>query len=416
MKPDRLCRLVVAYAGGLFLLSTSHAALSVTNSGAFTLNSSSETLATTNTITEIEYARRFRAEHDSPQAYAVLAGLLTSQAPDAHKQAALLEMALTAIEEDALPKAQQILAQYAQRYADDPHIPEIFLCQGQLYRRMGANRMALAKFYAVMTTVLNLSTDRVQDYQRLVAEAQTEIADTYYEQGDFAEASDLLTRLLRQGSPQVDTIRAEFKLIRCLSKLNRHAEVIEHANSFLAKAANAPEQVEVRFYLIHSLQQAGRKPEALQQLLDLLQMKPGETALDLKGWRSWQQRAGNEIGNQLYVEGDYIGALTVYLSLMRLDDTQTWRFPLLYQIGLIHERLAQPQKASEIYSEIVETKMSATEKSNPALKLIADMAQWRIDHIAWLAKAELTTHSLQINNAPVASEAAKPTPKQDAKP
>jgi tetratricopeptide (TPR) repeat protein len=416
MKPDRLCRLVVAYAGGLFLLSTSHAALSVTNRNDFTPNSSPEKLATTNTITEIEYARRFRAEHDSPQAYAVLADLVTSQAPDAHKQAALLEMALTAIEEDALPKAQQILAQYAQRYGTDPHIPEILLCQGQLYRRMGANRMALAKFYAVMTTVLNLSTDHVQDYQRLVAQAQTEIADTYYGQGDFAEASDLLTRLLRQGSPQVDTIQAEFKLIRCLSKLNRHAEVIEHANRFLANAANAPEQVEVRFYLIHSLQQAGRTQEALQQLLDLLQMKPGETSPDLKSWRSWQQRAGNEIGNQLYVEGDNISALTVYLSLLRLDDTQTWRFPLLYQIGLIHERLAQPQKASEIYSEIVETKMSAAEKSNPALKLIADMAQWRIDHLAWLAQAELTTHRLQINNRLAVTEAAQPTPKQDSKP
>lgn len=398
------------------LLSTSYAAISVTNGEEVIPSSSPDLSAKTNTITEIESARRFRAQHDSPQAYAVLASLVTSQAPDAHKQAALLEMALTAIEEDALPKAQQILAQYAQRYSTDPHIPEILLCQGQLYRRMGANRMALAKFYAVMTTVLNLSTDRVEDYQRLVAQAQTEIADTYYEQGDFAEASDLLTRLLGQGSSQVDTLQAEFKLIRCLSKLNRHAEVIEHAGKYLAKAANAPDQVEVRFYLVHSLQQAGRTQEALQQLLDLLQMKPGETALDLKSWRAWQQRTGNEIGNQLYADGDYVSALTVYLSLLRLDDAPTWRFPLLYQIGLIHERLAQPQKASEIYSEILEARMSASEKSDPALKLIADMAQWRIDHLAWLAKAELTTHSLQINKEPAATGAAQSTPKQDAKP
>ncbi len=258
MKPTRLRRFIVAW-GGLFLLATSPAAHSATNEAeCAVINPTSEQTAKTNTITEIEYARRFRVEHDSPQAYAVLASLLKSQAPDAHKQAALLEMALTAIEEDALPKAQQILAQYIQRYADDPHIPEILLCQGQLYRRMGAYRMALAKFYAVMTTVLNLSTDREQDYRRLVAQAQTEIAETYYEQNDFAEASDLLARLLGQDSPLVDKVQAEFKLIRCLNKLNRHVEVIQHAKNYLAKAANAPEQIEVRFYLIHSLQQAGR--------------------------------------------------------------------------------------------------------------------------------------------------------------
>ncbi len=144
-------------------------------------------------------------------------------------------------------------------------------------------------------------------------------------------------------------------------------------------------------------------------------MKPGETALDLQGWRSWQQRAGNEIGNQLYAEGDYIGALAVYLSLLQLDDTHTWRFPLLYQIGLIHERLEQPQKASEAYAQIVETKMSDTEKSSPSLKLIADMAQWRIDHLAWLARAELATHSLQLISLPVVTGSGSNNPKTGLK-
>ncbi len=416
MKLNRLCLLIVACAGGLFLLTPSYGTLSVTKREQPATNPSSGQPSKTNTITEIEYARRFRAEYDSPQAYAVLAGLLTSQAPDSQKQAALLEMALTAIEEDSLPKAQQILMQYTQRYADDPHIPEILLCQGQLYRRMGANRMALAKFYGVMTTVLNLSADSVEDYQRLVAQAQTEIADTYYEQGDFAEAADLLTRLLGQDSRHVDKIQSEFKLIRCLNKLDRHPEVIKRAKDFLAQAVSVPEQVEVRFYLIHSLQQAGRTQEALEQLSELLQVKPGKTTLDLKSWRSWQQRAGNEIGNQLYVEGDRLGALTVYLGLLQLDDTHTWRFPLLYQIGLIYERLAQPQKASEIYSQIVETKMSPTEKSSLSLKLIADMAQWRINHLAWLAKAELTTRHLRINSLPDLTEATQTPPRQDPKP
>jgi tetratricopeptide (TPR) repeat protein len=415
MKPNRLSRWVVTCLCGLFLLTSSRGAPSVTKTQQPAASPSSGQLSKTNTITEIEYARKFRAEHDSPQAYAVLAGLLTSPAPDSQKQAALLEMALTAIEENSLPKAQQILAQYMQRYADDPHIPEIFLCQGQLYRRMGANRLALAKFYAVMTTVLNLSTDHVEDYQRLVAQAQAEIAETYYEQGDFAEAADLLGRLLRQDSRHVDKIQSEFKLIRCLNKLDRHTEVIKQVKDFLAEAVNVPEQVEVRFYLIHSLQQAGRTPEALEQLMELLQMKPGE-AMNIKNWRSWQQRAGNEIGNQLYVEGDYLNALTVYLSLRQLDDTHTWRFPLLYQIGLIHERLEQPQKASEIYSQIVEAKMSPTEKSSPSLKLIADMAQWRIDHLAWLTKAELATRKLRINNLPAHTGAAQTTPRQDPKP
>ena len=72
-----------------------------------------------------------------------------------------------------------------------------------------------------------------------------------------------------------------------------------------------------------------------------------------ENWVYWRQRAGNDIANQLYLEGDYLNALEVYKHLAELDSGPAWQLPVWYQIGLIYERLRQPDKATETFDAIV---------------------------------------------------------------
>ena len=69
--------------------------------------------------------------------------------------------------ENDLPRAEAVNAQFVEHWPNDPRIPEALLRQGQLYRQMGLNYLALTKFYAVMTAALSLKSDRPEDvYKR----------------------------------------------------------------------------------------------------------------------------------------------------------------------------------------------------------------------------------------------------------
>ncbi len=94
-----------------------------------------------------------------------------------------MELALATQDNGEFVKAQQIYAQFLQHYPDDQSAPEILLRQGLLFRQMGVNTMAISKFYSVMSTALKLKLDNLDYYKNLVLQAQTEIADTYYIQG-----------------------------------------------------------------------------------------------------------------------------------------------------------------------------------------------------------------------------------------
>ncbi len=93
--------------------------------------------------------------------------------------------------------------------------------------------------------------------------------------------------------------------------------------------------------------------------------------------------AGNEIGNQLFLEGDNVNAVTVYKGLLGLDEATSWKLPIYYQIGLCFERLLQPDKALEAYGEIIRLGGKVTVKLEPSLQMVLDMARFRHDILSW---------------------------------
>jgi tetratricopeptide (TPR) repeat protein len=365
-----------------------------------------DTTAPSNTVdprqnfeTQLIIGQHQRLEKNPVMAKQTLVGLLESKAPEDIKQSALLELALVARDENQLLKAQQIYAQFMQRYPDDPRNPAVLLQQGLVYRDMGSYQVSLGKFYAVMTSALRLKLDRIKDYQLLVLRAQCEIADTHFLAAHYPEAADYFFRLLKLEEPALNKTQIHFKLIRTLAFLNKPNEVVAQAQDFLTKYSNTAEHAEVRFLLANALKQLGRNRDALQQVLVLLETQSRSAALNPTNWAYWQQRTGNEIANQLYKEGDYINALEIYLNLAQLDNSVRWQLPLWYQIGLVYEHLRQPQKADEVYGRMLTREKDLGTNAAPSLQAVLDMAKWRRGVLGWDARASSNSQPFRISSA-----------------
>ena len=333
----------------------------------------------------LQTGQKLRQQKSYSQARSSFVTVLENDAGESLQRTALLELALMAQEQGELARAQQIFTQYIRTYHDDPSVAEVLLRQGLLYRQMGVPSLALVKFYAVMTTSLSSKNGTVDHYQRLVLMAQTEIADTYFLQGKQEEAAEFYMRLLKLDSPDLNKALIQYKLVRCLSGLCKYPEAAAQAQDFLQRFPDASQQPEVRFLLATALKQQGQKEEAVQQVLALL--KSQQHAENRATWVYWQQRAGNEIGNQFYEESNFVNALDVYSALADLDAAPSWQMPVWYQMGIVYERLQQPQKAIELYARIIGREKELTPAAGPGLKTVLEMAKWRASFLGWQAQA-----------------------------
>ena len=338
-------------------------------------------------------ARFESATRDYAKAETNYVRLLADDVPKATQQTAMLELAQLVGAEDDLPRAQAIFTQYLQRWPGDARTPEIYLHQGQVFRQMGLTDLALAKFYGVMTTALSLKNNQLGYYQGVVLQAQVEIAETHYLAGQFKDAADYYSRLLTQNDPALDRAQIQFRLIRSLEALKRHDEAALQARDFLEHFPHSPEEPEVRYHLAQALKGQNRNGEALEQVKIFLKEERDQTTNNPEIWAYWQQRVGNEIGNDLYQEGDYGKALQVYLALAQLDPAPEWQLPVRYQIGITYEKLLQPELAITVYRNILTNAVpNLGTNVSPNLKAVVDMASWRLNFLEWDRRAEAFNH------------------------
>jgi tetratricopeptide (TPR) repeat protein len=356
----------------------------------------------------LEIARKQRREGALGLADENFRKLLGSSAEESVKRSAMLELALMSQEQGRPTMAQQYFADYVYFYPDDPGVPEVLLRQGLLYRDAGAPMMAISKFYAVMTGALKLKTEQFDHYQRLVLRAQTEIADTYYLQGRHEEAVDFFRRVLKLSSVELNRAQVLYKLIRSLAALDRPTHVILQGTVFLESHTASPDTAEVRYLLAGAYTKLGRHREALEQVLAVLRSQDATAGGDPQRRAYWQQRIGNDIGNKLYREGDYLNALTIYENLASLDTAPAWQMPAWYQMGLVFERLEQPKKALDCYERILARGPELKGDSTPNLKTLLDMASLRKEHLTWSASAEQSRRQLSALGRPAAT-AARPS-------
>ena len=338
-----------------------------------------------------------------------LTGLMAAAVPDEIRRQALFELALVAQDDNQFVRAEQIFGQYLHTYSEDASVPEILLRQGLIYRQMGVSTLAISKFYAVMSSALKLKLDSMDYYKKLVLQAQVEIADTYYQEGRYDEAADFFGRLLKSANAGLNQAQTQYKLVRSLSYSTNNAETIAQSQIFLTLYTNATDVPEVRFFLASSLKKLGRNNDSMKQVLMLLQSQEENVHKNPELWTYWQRRAGNEIANQLYKEGDYFNALQIYISLADLDKSPAWQLPAWYQTALVYEQLQQWQKATDMYQRIMDRQKELTDAtSTPSLLSLVEMAKWRKDYIAWMQKAKITQQSFVLTQSTNSTPAATP--------
>ncbi len=337
--------------------------------------------------TQVEGALKMRKEKNLVGAENTLIGILQADAPPVIQKECLKHLAQFAIEARQYSRAQQIYSQLVSRFPSDPESPEILFRQGMLFRQMGAESMALAKFYAVMSSAISIAESSLPRYQSLVLLAQTEIADTYYLQGKHSAAVEFFRKVLKLEHPEVNEALIRYKLVKSLAALERHSDVIAESELFVSRCAKANELAEVRFLLSESFRKVGRIRDALVQTLELLKAGQAAAAKDPETWAYWQQRTGNDLANQLYREGDYASALQVYDTLARLQDAPAWQLPAWYQMGLVYERLGHVEKAVETYRKILGRQSEVT-NATAGLTLVFEMSKWRSENIAWANNTE----------------------------
>lgn len=344
--------------------------------------------------TQLEAARKLREDKEFKRSEAALIQLLEGKAPEEIKRPALLELGLVTQENKDYQKAQQVFSEYVRRYPKDAAVPEVMMRQAYLYREMGVPTLALSKFYGVISTCLNLQLGEMEYYQKLVLRAQAEIAETYYLEGKYEDAIDYFNRLLKLDNAGLNRANVGFKLVRCYAGLQKHTQTIANARQYLEKFSDYPDAPEARFLLADALKKLGQNPESLKEILELLQSQSDKSKSDPTQWLYWQQRAGNNIANQLYREGDFMSALQIYQKLAEVNSAAEWQMPVWYQIALVYENLKQTEKASEMYDKIVAREKEIKEGSS-SLKTIIEMAAWRKRYIAWEANAKLVNERLQ---------------------
>lgn len=309
-----------------------------------------------------------------------------SAAPD-QVRAALLGLARAYRGDLRFTKSCAIYERYIKDYPGDEQLPVVYLELGRCLRVLGAHRLAISRFYSVLNTTLKLPEEGQDNYRQLARTAQFEIAETYFQTGDYDQAFRFYSRLRLLDLAPADRARAAFKSAYALTLKGDDDKSVIHLRTYLSLYPDGDDAAEARHLLAIALRRLGRNQESLAATLELLKIENARTASDPKSWNRWQRKTGNHLANSFYEQGDILAALSIYECLRDLGGPPEWLLPVQYQIGLCQERLQQPALARATYEGILAAlpAPSPTEPKTPAiLQDIGIMVTWRLKHLTWL--------------------------------
>jgi TolA-binding protein len=318
--------------------------------------------------------------------------LVSRRAEAADLASALLGLARVYRRAGSLIKAAASYERYLKDYPANEHVPEALLELGRTQRTLGAHQLAIARFYSVINSTLKLSEGGFTNYQVLAKTAQFEIAETHFQQGNYAEANKFFTRLRLLDLAPADRARAHFKSAYALYLGADPQGAVQTLRSYLEQWPQDENGPEARYLLSLSLRALGQKQAALDATLELLRTQ--QASGDAKLWSYWQRRTGNQLANDFFQSGDTQNALMIYQSLAALSAEPAWQLPIIYQIGLCYERLRMIKNAITAYERIVAYTAAgvnaagagpteATRSVAPELSELARMAAWRLSQLNW---------------------------------
>jgi hypothetical protein len=99
---------------------------------------------------------------------------------ETEQQSALLGLARATARPGTRPRRPPSTRSSSRSSPTDERLPDALLELGRTYRSMGANKLALNRFYSVINSTLKLPQKGFEHYQSLARTAEYEIAETYY--------------------------------------------------------------------------------------------------------------------------------------------------------------------------------------------------------------------------------------------
>ena len=332
---------------------------------------------------------------------------------DAEKKSAFRELAAAYEKHHQTAKAVGIYEKAIEMFARDPELPDFLFKAGMLYRETGAYGRAVSRFYSVLNTSLKINERGVGAYRDLSQKAQQEIAETYFLQGDYKQASKFFQLLARTDLPAEQKGHVQFKAMQCQFLLEDSAGAVVSGGKFLSDFPDDEAVPECRYVLASALRSLGRKKESFDAVLALLREEKARREKAPERWAYWQKKTGNEFANEYYRQGDFLSALTIYQTLAKLGDEPEWQWPVVYQIGLCFERLRLVSRAGEAFKYIIEQSKKAEPGAPPLpenLTNLVQMAQWRGEQLAWHHAADTRLQHLlgEPQDVPVRASAEPP--------
>ncbi len=327
----------------------------------------------------------------------VLDGPASTQA---ELNSALLGLARAYRKEGNTTKAAALYERFIKDSPADDRLPDAYLELGRTLRAMGANKLALNRFYSVINSTLKLPQSGLGHYESLARTAEYEIAETYYENGEYDRAGAYFSRLQLLELSATDRAHASFMAAHSQILAGDLETGCKSLHLFLETWPSNENVPEARYLLATTLRKMNRPQEALAAVMDLLRQEKQLLAADPQTWAYWRRRTGNLLANDFFQSGDTMSALSIYRSMIGLDDAPEWQLPVLYQVALCNERLFDFGEASAAYQKIIAAAAAAKPAPSPEIAELAQMASWRLQHIEWLQSTDTTLASfLSIPNS-----------------
>ena len=354
-------------------------------------------------------AKRMRERNDVDSAETAYVEILNSPVSNEVTQDALLAYAELLRSTGRDTRAAAIYEKFVATFPGTARTPMVLIQLGRTLRDMGAFSLAQARFYAVLNSTLAITPENIQRYRDLAQLAKFEIAETYYQQGDYASAGKFFGRIKLLDLPAEDRARAIFREAYAFFLDGKLEQAVVSLRAFLENYPLHPSMQEGRYLLCIALRRLGRTQEALTETLTLLRTAQSKADTDREVWSYWQRRTGNQLGIDFYEQGDFNSALTIYQTLAELRSDPAWRWPALYQIGLCYERLRQPDRAAAAYRDIL-AEHDAAEKTktvpNGPTGEVHQMAAWRLGQIDWSGKVTSSVTNFAMQRSGAAAPAA----------
>ena len=274
---------------------------------------------------------------------------------------------------------------------DSPELPRVLLELGRTYAQAGATESALSRFYSVLDLSLNQEGASFVTARQLAYSAQYEIAQTQMALGRYTQAARLFRGMHKLPLIDVDRSNIYLSCARALKLSGDKAGAAEEYQALLQLFADSPFVSEARFELAVVFAELGRRDDALREVLSLFERQKSAGSSD-ESWRYWQRRAGNQLANMFYSAGNLPEAAELYGKLLQLSGEARWRWPLLYQVGLVAEQMKDFAKAKATYTELAAAK---AEGLPTEVAELPKLAQWRLEHLGWSERMDSELKSLK---------------------